>query len=334
MDYKKVKISFINPRIPLLRQTPGSKGIWGDCQFFVNENIEECDYWIVFQGLNKVETTRCPPENIILITVEPPSLVRFKPNFLKQFNTVITCHRNLDHPNVLHMELGLPWHIGLIKEMPKNNHQNIRRNRRRKRRGSRRQNIPGKFKIAKDYDQLLAHKEYKKTKLMSVITSNKRFSQGHRNRINFVRALSNHFGDQLDIFGSGIRSINDKWDAIADYKYHITIENSNYTDYWTEKIADTFLGGAYPIYCGCPNLNDYFDPSAFSTIDIHDVGNSIKTIEACIQNNLYEKSIGKIAAAKEMILNKYNLFAIIDDFIRAKSNLVTSEKKVIQLKPQ
>ncbi|GHH98048.1 glycosyltransferase family 10 domain-containing protein [Neobacillus kokaensis] len=310
MDYIKVKISNSFPHEPLLRQTPGSKGIWGNCQFFLNENIQECDYWIVYQGLTKEERTKCPPENVILITGEPPSLYRFKPGYLKQFNTVITCHRNINHPNVIHMEQGLPWHIGLIKGKNKN------------------------IKLSKDYDQLLAHKEYQKDKLLSVICSSKARSEGHRNRLKFVRAISDYFGNKIDVFGRGIRDIDDKWNAIADYKYHIAIENSIHTDYWTEKITDTFLGGAYPIYCGCPNLSDYFDADVFTAIDIHDVQKSIKIIEECIENNLYEKSIEKIAAAKMMVLDKYNLFAIIDDFIRSNRNAVTSEKQVIKLNPQ
>ena len=37
-----------------------------------------------------------------------------------------------------------------------------------------------------------------------------------------------------------------------------TVYNSRY--YFTEKIVDAFLTGTIPIYCGCPNIADYFDP--------------------------------------------------------------------------
>ena len=49
----KIKISTQFPEWPLLRQTPGSKGIWDNCQFFVNQDVEECDMWVVYEGLLK-----------------------------------------------------------------------------------------------------------------------------------------------------------------------------------------------------------------------------------------------------------------------------------------
>ena len=34
-----VRISNTYPEWPLLRQTPGGKGVWGDCRFFINEDV-------------------------------------------------------------------------------------------------------------------------------------------------------------------------------------------------------------------------------------------------------------------------------------------------------
>jgi len=39
----KVNVSTPFPEWPLPRQTPGQTGIWGNCQFFVNQQLEECD---------------------------------------------------------------------------------------------------------------------------------------------------------------------------------------------------------------------------------------------------------------------------------------------------
>jgi len=97
-----------------------------------------------------------------------------------------------------------------------------------------------------------------KSKLMSVITSSKDFTEGHQKRLNFVRRLKDYFGEDIDVFGRGIREVDDKWDAISPYKYHIALENSVYPHYWTEKLGDVYLSGAYPIYYGCLNLEDYF----------------------------------------------------------------------------
>lgn len=49
----------------LLRQTPGCNGIWGNCRFYVNEDIDQCDWWVVCHGsgLKKIETTICDPSH-------------------------------------------------------------------------------------------------------------------------------------------------------------------------------------------------------------------------------------------------------------------------------
>jgi hypothetical protein len=73
----KVKLSTIVPSWPLVRQTPGSKGIWGDYQFFIDQDIEECDFWVVYAGFAKTERALCPPENTILITGEPPTCLLY-----------------------------------------------------------------------------------------------------------------------------------------------------------------------------------------------------------------------------------------------------------------
>ncbi len=35
----RVKLSTNFPDWPLIRQTPDRSGIWGDCRFFINEDI-------------------------------------------------------------------------------------------------------------------------------------------------------------------------------------------------------------------------------------------------------------------------------------------------------
>ena len=44
--------------------TPDSKGIVGNFQFFINQDVKEVDWWIVVDGLPKKESVICPKENI------------------------------------------------------------------------------------------------------------------------------------------------------------------------------------------------------------------------------------------------------------------------------
>ena len=313
----KVKVSTSFPEWPLLRQTPGSKGRWGNCQFFLNEDMNECDYWVVCEGLLQAESTICPKENTILITWEPPAIKVYNKDFLKQFGTIITCHRNIDHANMIYTQQGLPWHVG-------------------------RQVQDGKsIEFSKDYDELNNIKSFRKDKMLSVICSNKDHTQGHKKRIEFVKKLKQHFGENVDVWGWGSQEIKDKWDAISSYKYHIVIENSSVPDYWTEKLSDTFLGGAHPFYYGCPNISEYFPNGSLTHIDINDFERSASIIEKAIANQKYEKSLESISNARAMVLNKYNLFNMLfelctDVSLERKKVSVSlkSENEYISLQPK
>ena len=50
-----IKVTTMSPELPLVRQTPGWKGLWGNCRFHVDSPMEKCDFWIVQEGLKKRE---------------------------------------------------------------------------------------------------------------------------------------------------------------------------------------------------------------------------------------------------------------------------------------
>jgi len=286
-----------------LRQTPNSKGIWDGCQFFVDQDIRECDYWVVYESLCGTQKTLCPPGNTILVTAEP-FCVHYPPKFLKQFGTLVTFHRDIECPNVIYNQPALPWHVGI------------------KARG-----------FSKDYDELKSIKDLRKDKTISVITSNKAFYPGQLKRLEFVRKLAKQDRFEVDIFGRGIRDIEDKWDAIARYKYHIAIENSRYPDYFSEKLTDAFLGGSYPFYYGCTNIEYYFPESSFTPIDINDFERSVEIIDHAIRGSRYEESIDKIRIARELVLDKYNIFPTIANIIKQRSSQSSENKQTVTLTP-
>jgi hypothetical protein len=304
----EVKLSTSSPEWPILRQTPSEKGVWGNCRFFANEEVEDCDYWVVYEGLSKPEKSTCPKQNTLLITGESPTVKKYNPYFLKQFAAVITCQRSIKHPEVIYGQQALPWHVGRRQK----GHVNI--------------------SFTKDYDELKMITRFDKSKLISVISSDKSFTTGHRNRLQFVSKLVEHFGSNLDVFGRGVNEIEDKWDAIAPYKYHIVLENTSCQDYWTEKLSDAFLAGAYPFYYGCPNLSDYFPSAAYTAIDIDDFQGSVSAIEKTIADERYGRSISDILAARNLILDKYNLFPLVADYCSKRGSF--DPKVDITIKPE
>jgi len=287
-----IDVKLTMPSWPIIRQTPGQRGIWNNCRFFYNTGVEHCDYWFVLEGLStKKEQAICPKDHTILITCEPPALKTYKTEFLRQFAAVITCHANIDHPHPVFQQPGLPWHIGRRQK----DHVNV--------------------EFSKDYDELKAMTSIPKTKLLSVISSSKVMSEGHRKRLDFAKRLKTYFGDKVELFGRGLNEIEDKWDALAAYQYHVALENSAVNDYWTEKLSDAFLAGCHPIYYGCPNIDRYFDPASLTPIDLDHPGTAIAVIEACIEQKKYESSKQKVWEARGEVLDRYNLFALIADYI-------------------
>ncbi|MFA6554501.1 MAG: glycosyltransferase family 10 [Candidatus Paceibacterota bacterium] len=308
----KVKISSNSHGWSFLRQTPESKGIWGNYQFYTDDNTEEFDWWVIIDGIPREQTIKCYPENTILITGEPPSIKKYNKDFTKQFNTIITTQEGLDNKNIFKFQL-LPWYIGAHFDL-KNNKL-------------------GPF--TKSYDELKRLTDISKTKLISVISSSKTTTRGHRKRLKFIKILKDHFKEKLDVLGSGINMISDKWDGIAPYRYHVVIENNVYKNYWTEKLADSLLAESYPFYFGCPNIDDYFSPNTIVKIDINKPFEAILAIENAIQNDYYRKFHKEISEAKKQILDRYQIFPRLCEVMNTLNRDNAHSSKVrVTIKPE
>lgn len=286
------------PDWPLLRQTPGGKGIWGDCIFHVNEHVETCDWWVVYDALPEARSALCPPENTVFVTGEPPSLRTYGSDFLAQFARVVTCHSAIRHPGAIRVPQGLPWHVGVVRD------------------------ARGRPEASRGYDQLAALQDvaWRKTKPISVLCSDKRMSEGHLARLRLLDALHAHFGDRLDVFGRGFREVPDKGDAIEPYRYHVCFENTALPDYFTESLTDTYLACALPIYWGCTNLAEYMPEDAFVAIDVEDPTRAIETIEAVLDEDPYDRREPALREARRRVLDRFNLFAMLAELCRGRGH--------------
>lgn len=261
----------------------------GRYKFFIDEECPDPDFWVVQgKGVREGETAHVAPQNTIVLTTEPRSVLIYPKKYLKQFGMVCTCQEKTRHPHVTFGPAILPWFIGYSED-----HR-------------------GKISSCTlDYDTLKNSSVTKKPKLLSVITSNKAFTQGHIDRLKFVQKLKLHYGDQLDVFGRGFNDLDDKWEVLSQYKYHIVIENSRQSYYWTEKMSDCLLAETFPFYYGCTNLSDYIPQEAYLPIDIHKPEEAIRIIDQAIAEDRYEKALPALKEAKQLMLDKYNMFEYI-----------------------
>lgn len=100
-----------------------------------------------------------------------------------------------------------------------------------------------------------------KTKMCSLIASNKRSQEGHKLRHDTVEWIQAQ-GLDVDVMGRGYKPFDHKIEGMASYRFSVVIENVRERNYFTEKLIDALLCSTVPIYWGCPNIGDFFDTDA------------------------------------------------------------------------
>lgn len=312
---KIVKISTASSLAKLFkRQTPDSSLVWGDYEFHINDEITEGDYWIVQDEMaNQQETFRCPKSNVFLFTGEPPFVKYYTKRYLKQFSKVFTCQKNiLKRANSVKRPPLLPWFAGASQWTDgKSGWDDVN---------------------YLDYAHFKNEHPIKENDRIAVITSNKRYTKGHIERLEFVEKISAAFPGQIDIYGNGFNPIGDKYPVLSKYKYMIVIENCRYESYWTEKLADAYLCECFPLYIGAPDISDYFDENGLLAIDIKDVDASMAKIKYALDNHLFESNYDKLLLCKDRVLEVYNMFPEIVNAIRLYGDKSETQKQEITLK--
>jgi hypothetical protein len=169
--------------------------------------------------------------------------------------------------------------------------------------------------LDRTYDELSNLKISNKKDEVCWCTSNLYDRPGQITRMDFKNfLLEKKF--KLNLFGHGFQPILDKFDVIDPYKYSIAIENFFTNGYWTEKIADCFLCNTMPIYCGAKDILKYFPQESLILIDPYKKEESFEIIKSAVENKRWDKNIDYIKEAKDLCLNKYQLFPNIARLIK------------------
>jgi len=144
---------------------------------------------------------------------------------------------------------------------------------------------------------------FEKTKLISMITSNKTLTPNHHLR----NKLASDYRDKLDLYGRGYNEIETKEEGLAPYMFSIAIENDCYETYFTEKILDCFATGTIPVYLGTPNIGDHFNLDGVILLT-----NDFKLGD--VSKDLYESKLEAVKDNLERSL-EYN---VLEDWIYEK----------------
>lgn len=283
----------------LKRQTPNSTMRWKNYTF-TEEPVDECDYLVILDYPKQDCVTKVNPNNIIHISLEPPNEISKYRQYANKKVPII--YNQLDiKKNTILSHGALPWHVDM------------------------------------SYDELVnvnVDNLQKENKIVWV-TSNQRNSKGHQSRMNFLDAINGL--PFVELYGRGINPVANKWEVLSRSKYAIAYENFQNDYYWTEKIMDCFLSYTMPLYFGCNAIENYFPKNSYIQIDPKD-----KHIELLLKDiassKKWEENLEALTIARNLVLNKYQLFPFLYDIIEGLENnknvLQSNNKELILFKGQ
>jgi hypothetical protein len=195
------------------------------------------------------------------------------------------------------------------------------------------------FWLKYDYDYLSNLKPMTKTKKLGAILSNADTQKYHRDRLEWLKRFTDSSPVDFNLHGRIIpstenmkkyyRGVCGSWDprgaassggndhmsgkeeVLAEHEFMLEFDATG-ENYFSERIADCLLMWASPIYYGGRNLHKYLPPECFSYLDINGNGDDVKAI---MNSNLYQSKLQYISEARDLLLNKYQIWPRVHEGI-------------------
>ncbi|MDV4145921.1 glycosyltransferase family 10 domain-containing protein [Shimia sp. FJ5] len=283
-ELQKVHVFTDAPEAAFLKQFPGNDGRLDGFSFSFGLDVpKDCDALIAFNRASYTIATTLPKARTAFIAAEPDAIHPYSARYLNQFGIVLSA---TDKPLGTRQWKTAPcwyWFAGIDFSKP------------------------WEIEHFRGYDYFSNLAPPPKRNKVSVVTSNKSFTEYHQKRIAFLDALIEKIPEHLEIYGRGHKSVDDKRLALEPCKYHIALENSHGPDTWTEKLADPYLCWAYPFYAGATNVEEYFPALSFSYLDLDDPRQAAEQIVQAVQSGLWDRERNAIATARQTILTEQNI---------------------------
>ena len=100
-----------------------------------------------------------------------------------------------------------------------------------------------------------------------------------------------------------------KVEVFSDGMFGVAIENTHHRNYFTEKILDLFLLKSIPIYWGCNNIGDYFNPKGIIKVNsVDDIIWAANNINEGLYENCKEAIEENWNTAKDFVYYEQNIF--------------------------
>lgn len=150
----------------------------------------------------------------------------------------------------------------------------------------------------------------RKTKLVSMVSSDKALLESHKLRISIAKEMKKN--PNVDTFGAfdGGRSVKIA-EALTDYRFSIVLENEISPYYFTEKLLNCFASMTIPIYAGAQKIGDFFNSDGIIIIDKYASIEELNRIVNQCTPKMYEE---RLIAVLENYHKVQNLLTV-DDYI-------------------
>jgi len=281
-----IKLTLVgqNKKLNLSQFTGNQDNVFAGCKFHVNEPVERADAWFVSEDVDPSDSEcEVPPEQVHFLTAEtswrPDKLLTPGAElFLRQFAAVHSCHP---------VRLGshafsppfLPWMINA-------NHGSI-------------------FSAhERDISFFRNLSEVTKERPLSVFCSTQGLYPEHRLRLAFVEHLKKELGEDLEWFGNGVNSVDEKWEGLAPFERTLVLENRSNQGIYTEKVLDAYLGLAVPIYWGAPDIDRYLPVPPSHQLNIADFRGATQQVRQLLSSPVSAADKQRVIEGKERVLGE------------------------------
>jgi hypothetical protein len=129
----------------------------------------------------------------------------------------------------------------------------------------------------------------------------------------------------VHVFGNGWESTGDckgeVWNkkiALTPYKFSVALENSHEKNYISEKFIDCLLTNTIPIYFGCTNISNYYDPQGYLQLsDIKNLDEILYVMRDITRNHekMYKMMLPHSVENKQIFFERHNLLHKINQIV-------------------
>lgn len=258
------------------------------CRFLAGKVASrQVDVWIVVESSSVAYEEQVVPDGcLVLVGAEaswPPKFFLSHPRraaYVRQFDAVYGPHE-VPHSAAEKTYPFLPWMINA-------NH--------------------GTFfqPHARDLAALRKMRPVTKTESLSAVVSAKTWTSAQRERFRFMLELKRQLDDELHWFGAGINPVDEKWNALAPYRFSVALENSIDEYIITEKFWDPILAFTIPIYWGSPQVGSMVPSQAFVPVDLRRPREAILRVREALSEESYSSRIDALLEARRLALSEFN----------------------------